>query len=101
MSPYEPPGYRTILTPADLSRSEVVVVPSWLSQTASLRPMPVDGTVARPRRALTVTLTVVVAAPAVGMFRPTTAPVAANARRDSEATTGRRRRLIVHPISMV
>src|SRR3954453_15143803 len=50
MSPYEPPGYRIIPTPAFLSRSDTAVVPSWESQTAWLTPTAVTGTVARPAR---------------------------------------------------
>src|SRR5437762_10753329 len=99
MSPYEPPGYRNILTPAALSRSDVVVVPNWLSHTASLRPTPVSATVARPRRAFTVTVAPVVAAPASGTPSPTTTPAAAKTARETDAAAGRRGRLIDHPIT--
>src|SRR4051794_40441247 len=83
-------------TPAPPYRSATVSVPSWLSHTAWLAPIPVSGTVASPARALTVTVAAaVVAAPAV---------VAAGTAAASTAITGhaaqRRRRAVmkVHPL---
>src|SRR5215475_8022026 len=79
MSPYEPPGYRITRTPADFNRSDVSAVPSWLSHTASLIPSAVSGTVARPARALTVTVTGVVSACALGRSTASNATAAARA----------------------
>src|SRR5689334_22664350 len=79
MSPYEPPGYRITRTPAAFIRSDVSLVPSWLSHTASLMPSAVEGTVARPARALTVTVTGVVSACALGRSTASNATPAARA----------------------
>src|SRR3954452_12004698 len=98
MSPYEPPGYRIIRTPAAFSRSDTAGVPSSASQTASFTPSPVPGIVARPPRAFTATFTGVVAAPASGAPGPVRETAAASAATVADRT-GRRRSLIEGPIT--
>src|SRR5580698_3803014 len=79
MSPYEPPGYRIISTPAWLSRFTDAAVFICESHTAWFRPYAVEGTVPSPSSALIVTLTTLVDACTAG-------PVAVSATPARTAT---------------